>query len=88
MSEKGMKGKVIPIGARRAVHVFLKKDGGGYIRFESPITKGDFRDGKIIPRIASGRRKCQLITQVVLSEEALHALRRLLNDMLEEPHAL
>lgn len=77
-----MKGRAIPIGGRKSVHVFLEEDGGGYIHFQSPITKVDINDGKAIPRAKAERYKCQLITQISLSKEALYALRDLLNEML------
>ncbi len=81
-----VKGKGVPLGERRAVHVYLEEgeDSNGYIFFECPIERGDLKDGKAIPRARAKRHKSQLITQLILSKETLHALKRLLNETLVE----
>lgn len=79
-----MKGRVVPIGGRRAVHLFLEEDGSGCIEFESPIENGELKNGKPIPRAVAIRRKNQIITTISLSKDALYALQKLLNNMLDE----
>jgi len=75
---------VVKVAARRAVYLTkqdeTKGDPGYQLSFQSPIQKGDFVEGKLIPRAYAHRFKNSLLTNILLSKEALLALRVLIND--------
>lgn len=79
---KIVQSRAISIGNRKAVHVWLEEDGCGGIRFKTPIERGDFKDGHVVPRASAWRKKSQLVTEIMLSNEALRALQQLLNEVL------
>jgi hypothetical protein len=83
---KAGKVQIMPLGNRKAVHIYTLEDGTFTLQFTSPIQRDDMRDGEPLPRAYAKRHKNQIQTFVRLSQDTVLALYNMLDEQFGTKH--